>query len=399
MSGVDRVVCHEGEAATIIASLAGARLLDVTVRPRGKPDFEGAIIMGRVERFSPELDAAFVDIGQARGGFLRRVDMVGFENGRPPPAGMPLLVQISRDPTEDKGARLTMNLGLVGRFVVFKPHEQEVTFSRRIEDDALRGRLAAAMASVGAGEEGGFTVRTVAATVAPELVAREAQGLMARWESLRTRALASTPPATLHAEPHPLLRVQRDHGGTLAEIVVDDRNLGLRLRQAIDAAGDRTSLRVVEGADGAVLDSFDIAGQIETALAPRIALESGVELLFEPGQTLCAIDVDTGSAGMRQGQGPRSPLQANLEAVDEIARQLRLRNIGGIVVVDFIDMRGPHDRNQLQGAMAARLAEDPVPTQVVGMTRLGLMEITRARRGPPLARALGEAGMLEGEGR
>ncbi len=399
MSGVDRVVCHEGEAATIIASLAGARLLDVTVRPRGHQDFEGAIILGRVERFSPELDAAFVDIGQARGGFLRRVDMVGFENGRPPPAGMPLMVQVSRDPTEDKGARLTMKLGLVGRYVVFKPHEQEINFSRRIEDAEIRGRLAAAMTSAGAGEEGGFTVRTVAATVAPEQVAQEAQGLTARWESLRARALASTPPATLHAEPHPLLRVQRDHGGTLAEIVVDDRNLGLRLRQAIDTAGDRTSLRVVESADGAVLDSFDIAGQIETALAPRIALASGIELLFEPGQTLCAIDVDTGSAGMRQGQGPRSPLQANLEAVDEIARQLRLRNIGGIVIVDFIDMRGPHDRNQLQGAMAARLAEDPVPTQVVGMTRLGLMEITRARRGPPLARALGEAGMIEGEGK
>jgi ribonuclease G len=399
MSGIDRVVCHESEAATIIASLAGARLLDVNVRPRGHQDFEGTIILGRVERFSPELDAAFVDIGHTRGGFLRRVDMVGFEDGRPPPAGMPLLVQVSRDPTADKGARLTMNLGLVGRYVVFKPHEQEVSFSRRIEDPDVRGRLAAAMTAAGAGEEGGFTVRTVAATVAPEAVAREAQGLTARWESLRARALASTPPATLHAEPHPLLRVQRDHGGSLAEIVVDDRNLGLRLRQAIDSAGDRTSLRVVEGADGAVLDSFDIAGQIETALAPRIALASGVELLFEPGQTLCAIDVDTGAAGTRQGQGPRSPLQANLEAVDEIARQLRLRNIGGIVIVDFIDMRGPHERNQLQGAMAARLAEDPVPTQVVGMTRLGLMEITRARRGAPLARALAEAGMLEGEGR
>lgn len=399
MSGVDRVVCHEGEAATIIASLAGARLLDVTVRPRGRPDFEGSIILGRVERFSPELDAAFVDIGQPRAGFLRRVDMVGFENGRPPPAGMPLLVQVSRDPTEDKGARLTMNLGLVGRYVVFKPHEQEIGFSRRIEDAEVRNRLTAAIAAVGAGEEGGFTVRTVAATAAPEVVAQEAQGLTARWESLRARALASTPPATLHAEPHPLLRVQRDHGGSLAEIVVDERTLGLRLRQVIDMAGDRTTLRVVDGADGAVLDSFDIAGQIETALAPRIALASGVELLFEPGQTLCAIDVDTGSAGTRQGQGPRSPLQANLEAVDEIARQLRLRNIGGIVIVDFIDMRGPHDRNQLQGVMAARLADDPVPTQVVGMTRLGLMEITRARRGPPLAHALGEAGMLEGEGR
>jgi len=399
MNGADRIVCHEGEAATIIATLAGARLLDVTVRPRGRPDFEGSIVIGRVERFSPELDAAFVDIGQPRAGFLRRVDMVGFDEGRPPPAGMPLLVQVTRDPTEDKGARLTMNLGLVGRFVVFKPYEQDVTFSRRIEDDAVRRRLAEAMAAAGAGEEGGFTVRTVAAGAPPDAVSREAKGLTARWESLRARALASTPPATLYSEPHPLLRLQRDQGGALAEIVVDDRPLGLRLRQSIDAAGDRTQLRIVEGGEGAVLDSFDIAGQIETALAPRIALASGVEILFEPGQTLCAIDVDTGSAGTRQGQGPRTPLQANLEAVDEIARQLRLRNIGGIVIVDFIDMRGPHDRNQLQGAMAARLVDDPVPTQVVGMTRLGLMEITRARRGLPLARALGDAGMLEGEGR
>ena len=390
MSAVDRLVCYGGARATLVARLGGERLVSVDVHPAGRDDRAGSILLARVERFAPELDAAFVDIGGGRGGFLRRQDMVGFDR-EPPPAGMPLLVQIVRDAVADKGARVTMNIGLAGRYLVFKPHEQDVAFSRRIAGEAERARLALAARSCG--EEGGFTVRTAAVGAAADLVTREGLALIGRWDGMRSRALAASPPFVLHAEPHPVLRLQRDHGGELAEIVVDDRPLAIRLRQAIDSVGDHTVLRVVDPSEGSVLDVADVGGQIEAALAPRIVLPSGVELLFEPGRTLCAIDVDSGATTGRGARPARSPLEANLEAAVEIARQLRLRNIGGIVVVDFIDMRPQADRNRLQAALAAHVLDDIVATQVVGMTRLGLMEITRARLGPTLADALAAVGM------
>ncbi|MCW5749339.1 MAG: ribonuclease E/G, partial [Alphaproteobacteria bacterium] len=163
--------------------------------------------------------------------------------------------------------------------------------------------------------------------------------------------------------------------------------LALQVRRALESLGDLAEFRVVIGG-GDVLDTHDAAGQIDAALRPHVVLASGVELLFEPGRTLCAIDVDSGSAGMRQGQGPRTPLEVNLEAAEEIARQLRLRNVGGIIIIDFIDMRAPGDRARVQALLADRVADDPVLTQVVGATRLGLVEMTRARRGPTLEQAI-----------
>jgi ribonuclease E/ribonuclease G len=311
--------------------------------------------------------------------------MIGFDDDRPQ-AGLPILVQVTRDALEDKGARLTMNIGLVGRYLVFHPHGEGAQLSRRVSDEAARQRLLAAVDRVGA-DEGGWVVRTAAAIASPEAVASEGQALLVRWDSLRTRALALRPPTVLAAEPHPLLRAVRDRGGSLVEVTLDDRALALQVRRALDSFEDRAEMHVVIG-DTDVLDAHDVAAQIERALQPQLVLPSGVEILFEPGRTLCAIDVDSGSAGMRQGQGPRSPVDVNLDAAEEIARQLRLRNIGGIIVVDFIDMRVPGDRARVQALLAERVADDPVPTQVIGPTRLGLMEITRARRGPTLADAI-----------
>jgi ribonuclease E/ribonuclease G len=303
-----------------------------------------------------------------------------------PQAGLPILVQVTRDALDDKGARLTMNIGLVGRHLVFHPYGEGKQLSRRVLDPSARARLLAAIDDLGA-DEGGWVVRTAAAGVSPETVASEGRALLVRWDGLRTRALVQRPPIVLSAEPHPLLKALRDQGASLAEVTLDDRPLALQARRTLDLFEDRAELRLA-GGNGDVLDTHDVAGQIEAALRDGIVLPSGVEILFEPGRTLCAIDVDSGSAGMRAGAGPRTPVEVNLDAAAEIARQLRLRNIGGIVVVDFIDMRAPGERARVQALLAERVADDPVPTQVVGMTRLGLMEITRARRGPTLAQAM-----------
>jgi ribonuclease E/ribonuclease G len=137
-----------------------------------------------------------------------------------------------------------------------------------------------------------------------------------------------------------------------------------------------------------VFDIDDVSGQMDAALADRIALESGVEVMFEPGQTLTAVDVDSARAGSRQGRAPRRPVDVNLEAAACIAQQLRLRNIAGAIVVDFVNMRSAYDRDKVQAAMADALREDPVPSQTFGFTRLGLFELTRARRGASLSAQL-----------
>jgi ribonuclease E/ribonuclease G len=170
-------------------------------------------------------------------------------------------------------------------------------------------------------------------------------------------------------------------------VILDDRALARALQDEMDLNREKIRVRWHNG-PMPVFDIDDVSSQMDAALAERIALESGVELLFEPGETLTAVDVDSGGAGGRQGRAPRRPVEVNLEAAPSIAQQLRLRNIAGAVVIDFINMRSAYDRDKVQAALVEALRDDPVPTQVYGFTRLGLFELTRARRGPTLAAQL-----------
>jgi Rne/Rng family ribonuclease len=190
--------------------------------------------------------------------------------------------------------------------------------------------------------------------------------------------------ARIPGERDPIERMLRDFGAGLEEVIIDDRAMARTLQDEMDRRQERIRVRWHNG-PMPVFDVDDVAGQIDTALAPRIALPSGVEVLFEPGETLCAVDVDSASAGGRQGRAPRRPVEVNLEAAPAIAQQLRLRNIAGAVVVDFVTMRSAYDRDKVQAALAEALRDDPVPTQVYGFTRLGHFELTRTRRGTTLA--------------
>jgi len=331
----------------------------------------------------PELDAAFIDIGIGRSGFLRAEDRAGIDDW--PPAGAPLLVQLRNEGDGDKGPRLTMNLAVSGRYVVYHPLGSGTGFSRRIEGESERERLAGHVNGL---LEGGVVLRTAAAGATAELLCADAGHVLERWESLRTQAFSNPPPADLSArvpgERDPIARVLRDHGAALEEVILDDRAMARALQDEMDRRQEKIRVRWHNGPMPA-LDIDDVSGQIGTALAPRIVLESGVEVLFEPGETLCAVDVDSASAGGRQGRAPRRPVDVNLEAAPAIAHQLRLRNIAGAVVVDFITMRSAYDRDKVQAALADALRDDPVPTQLYGFTRLGLFELTRARRGATLA--------------
>src|SRR5579883_337148 len=325
MSRIDRLICQVLPRAFLMALTAEGRLVELQVARRDRPSLVDGVYLGRLERVMADLDAAFVDIGTGRSGFLRAEDRAGIDGW--PPAGAPVLVQVrgegESDPKgEGKGPRLSMNIAVSGRYLVYHPLGSGVSFSRRIDGESERERLAG---HVGRLLDGGIVLRTAA---------------------------AGAPAAVLQAE-------------------MDRRQEKIRVRW--------------HNGPMPAFDIDDVAGQIDTALAPRIVLPSGVEVLFEPGETLCAIDVDSAGAGGRQGRAPRRPVEVNLEAVPAIAQQLRLRNLAGAIVVDFVTMRSAYDRNKVQAALAEALREDPVPAQVYGFTRLGHFELTRARRGVTLA--------------
>jgi len=383
MSPVDRLICQVMPRAFLMALTAGGRLAELQIVRRDKPSLVDGVFLGRLERVMPELDAAFVDIGTGRSGFLRAEDRAGID-GWPPP-GAPVLAQVRNEGEGDKGPRLSMNIAVSGRYLVYHPLGSGVSFSRRIEGESERERLTGHVAEL---LEGGVILRTAAAGAPAAVLQTDAARVMERWETIRRRALDALPPADLSAripgERDPVERLLRDFGASLEEVILDDRAMARSLQDEMDRRKESIRVRWHNG-PMPVFDIDDVAGQIDTALAPRIALESGVEVLFEPGETLCAIDVDSAGAGGRQGRAPRRPVEVNLEAAPAIAQQLRLRNIAGAVVIDFVTMRSAYDRDKVQAALAEALREDPVPSQVYGFTRLGHLELTRARRGTTLA--------------
>ena len=372
--------------AFLMALVAAGRLVELQIARRDKPSRVDSLFLGRLERVMPELDAAFVDIGVGRSAFLRAEDRAGIDDW--PPPGAPLLVQVRHDAEGEKGPRLSMNVAVTGRYLVYHPVGSGVGFSRRIEGESERERLRGHVEGL---LEGGIVLRTAAAGAGPDVLRADAQQVMERWERLRKQAFDARPPADLSArvpgERDPLARALRDHGASLEEVILDDRGMARALQDAMDRLGERIRVRWHNGPMPA-FDIDDVEGQIDTALAARIVLESGVELLFEPGETLIAVDVDSGGAAVRQGRAPRRPVEVNLEAAPAIAQQLRLRNLAGAVVIDFFTMRSTYDRDKVQAALAEALADDPVPTQLYGFTRLGHFELTRARRGATLAAQL-----------
>ena len=386
MSAVDRLICHVLPKAYLMALVADGRLAELQIVRRDKPSRVENVFLGRLERVMPDLDAAFVDIGIGRSGFLRAEDRAGID-GWPLP-GAPVLVQVRNDGEGDKGPRLSMNIAVTGRYLVYHPVGAGVNFSRRIEGESERDRLRGHVEDL---LDGGIVLRTAAAGAAPDVLKADAARLTERWERIRRLALDLEPPADFSArmpsERDPVARMLRDHGSTLEEVILDDRAMARSLQDEMERLGEKIRVRWHNGSMPA-FEIDDVAGQIDTALADRIVLESGVELLFEPGETLCAIDVDSAAAAGRQGRAPRRPVEINLEAAPTIAQQLRLRNIAGAVVIDFVNMRSAYDRDKVQASLAEVLAEDPVPTQIYGFTRLGHFELTRARRGPTLAAQL-----------
>jgi len=397
---IDHVLISKSPGETRVAMVSNGRLDGLTVARDGLQSVVGNIYLGRVETVVKNLNAAFVNIGTGRDGFLAVPEVR--------PQGMPgdgkvkdsigdyvkegdaVLVQATRDAIEGKGPKLTANVNLAGVNLVFQPGRPGVHISRRIEDVALRDRLTAALEGL-CPEGDGFIVRTAAADAGPENLEKEAETLAGRWRDIRLERANTKAPALLFAEPGPGIQALRDLAAEKIEkIIVDDAEILAEIKNFCEAEAPGL-LDAVEMHSGQepMFEAFGIEELIDAALSPTVALSGGGSLIIGQTAALCAIDVNAGGAD--QGSKEQTAFDANMEAAAEAARQIVLRNISGLIVIDFLAMRDAAQKSKVLGVLKKSLASDAMSPRVFGYTGTGLVELTRRRQGLSLLHLLGGA--------
>jgi len=396
---VEEILISAGLRRHRIALVRDGRLLELYLCDADAP-WPERIILGRVKTVQSDLDAAFVGIGEARDALLPARDAAvkrGTAIARAVQEGQSLMVQVKRAAEDEKGARVSARPRLTGRALVLLPLGQDIEMSRHIKDAANRKRLQDLAPHLHRNDSGGLILRSAAAKTSDADLQAEAGNLWQQWQDIQTAAETAKPPAVLALGDDPIATVLREHSdATLARICVDDAALAGELRLVW---GDGPPTIEVHDQAAQLFDTHDLEGQIETALSSHVPLPSGGRIIIEHTQALTAIDVDSGQAtGPRSGGGSGGDQahlaqETNLEAAREIARQLRLREIGGRVVIDFIAQqnKGKGQTAALLDKFRGWLSKDPGQVRLGAMSEMGLVELTRRRRQPALALRLGEA--------
>ena len=362
----------------------------------------GNIYMGRVARVLPGMQSAFVDVGLERAAFLHVADI--WENREPGKPiekilaeGQPILVQVVKDPIGSKGARLSTQISLAGRLLVYLPasscdEDPHIGISQKIEDETGRAQLRDRLKELLPPEEkGGFIVRTLAEDAAEADLAGDLGYLRQLWAAIRERSLGATPPSLLYEDLSLAQRVLRDMvGAETARVIVDSRENHQKLAAFSQRYMPQLAGRIEHyTGERPLFDLYNVEDEIEKALSRRVELKSGGYLIIDQTEAMTTIDVNTGGfVGSRNFDD--TIFKTNLEAAQAIARQLRLRNLGGIIVLDFIDMQSDAHRAAVLEEFKRALARDRTRITVNGFTGLGLVEMTRKRTRESLAHVLCE---------
>jgi ribonuclease G len=354
----------------------------------------GDIILGRVTGVVPAMEAAFVEIGMERPGFLPLRDAKLLAKDSKPGAGISacvregesVLVQVTRDPFAQKGAQLSAAIALPGRFLVLTPGRPGIAVSRRIEDEGRRAELAALgeglLATMARGA--GLIVRTAALDASPGDLAEDAATLAEIWGGIEQKRKAARPPLMLYRDLGPVERALRDLVmGDVARVAIDDAASLEKARAYCGKAMPHMEARL-ESAPPGLFEREGLEDEITALSSPRVDLPSGGFLTIETTQALTAVDVNSGRFTQSGGREETS-LAVNLEAATEVGRQLRLRDIGGLIVVDFIQLDDPAHAARVAAALEKSLTFDRAPVRVSPMREFGIVAVTRKRRGPPLA--------------
>ena len=393
----EEVLINVTPRETRVAVIAAGVVQELLIERASGRGLVGNLYMGRVARVLPGMQSAFIDIGLERAAFLHVADI--WENREPGKPiekilaeGSPLLVQVVKDPIGSKGARLSTQVSLAGRLLVYLPHDPHIGISQKIEDENGRAQLRDRLKElVPADEKGGFIVRTLAEAAAEEELAADIAYLRQLWATIRERSLGAQPPELLYQDLSLAQRVLRDMvSAETVRVLVDSRENHQKLVAFVQRYMPQLAARVEHYAgERPLFDLYSVEDEIEKALSRRVDLKSGGYLIIDQTEAMTTIDVNTGGyVGSRNFDD--TIFKTNLEAAQAIARQLRLRNLGGIIVLDFIDMQSEGHRSAVLEEFKRALARDRTRVTVNGFTGLGLVEMTRKRTRESLAHVLCE---------
>ncbi|MDA7791428.1 Rne/Rng family ribonuclease [Opitutales bacterium] len=368
----------------------------------------GAIFKGKVQNLEAGLKAAFVNIGQEKNAFLHYWDMLPGANNDPSveivlenkkksrgkneaksvsdiprvfPIGSEIVVQITKAQIGTKGPRTTTNLSLPGRFLVLMPYAGQCGISRKIEDKAERKRLKRIIGNLSLREGMGVIIRTVGQNKPERFFVRDLHILMQQWDQIESRIKNEKDPCMLYEEPDLIGLTARDFlTDDVDRVQIDNREDYTRLIDTIQRISPKSKAKVsLFEEEIPIFQRFNIERQIEQTFMRCVKLPSGGEIVMEETEALVSIDINTGSHKGNRKDGKNFILQANLEAAAEVARQLRLRNLGGLVVVDFIDMKNRSDQRKVFQKMKASMSDDKAKHNVLPISELGILQITRQR--------------------
>ena len=400
---------HVGIEATHIAVLEGRRLLEYFVsRPSDDvTEIHGNIYLGRVQNVLPGMETAFVDIGTPKNAVLYSGDVKYDDSSKGKKSssssskakpriedvlkdGQSVLCQVVKNPIGPKGARLVQEISLAGRCVVLVPNSPVLGISKRLPD--RKSKQLRAVLELIQPEGHGLILRTAAENVTVAEIANDVERLVQQWQKIQNLAESSTSPALLYREPEATLRLIRE------EFTPEFRNVTIDSRDLYEEVADYISTAIPELADRvgyydemdeklSLLERYCVIEQLYKALSPKVWLPSGGSIIIEHTEALTVVDVNT-SKNVGKSNLEDTVLANNLEAADELARQLRLRDIGGIIVVDFVDMEVPENRAKVVKRFKDALARDKTRTQVLDISSLGLLQMTRKRIGGGLLESL-----------
>jgi ribonuclease G len=417
-----KIVINVTDHETRVALLEDGNIAELFIERGDASDIAGNIYKGRVQRVLPGMQAAFVDIGLKQAAFIYVSDIVGgnyspiddfvssnSSTGEGIPfnlyissirrdrhieelitEGQEMMVQAAKAPLGSKGARLTTHISLPGRFLVLMPASEHIGISRRIEDDIERNRLKATVESIRENNFG-YIVRTAAEGIPEEKLKYEMGFLNNLWESIQQKYKTAPAPYLLHKEVAISLRAVRDLLLHEAEkLIIDSRSGYESILKFLDEfmPSLKDSVEFYEGLEP-IFDSFNLEADISRALKKKVWLKSGGYIVIEHTEALVAIDVNTGRYVGKYNL-EETILKTNLEAVKEIAYQIRLRDIGGIIIIDFIDMEKKSNQEKVFNVLKEALKKDRSKTHVLPISELGLIQMTRKRIRKPLTRMLCE---------
>ncbi|MFP4353468.1 MAG: Rne/Rng family ribonuclease [Puniceicoccaceae bacterium] len=403
------LVINSEPLETRVALLRNGVLEKFEVERQGEDRMVGTIYKGRIQNLEPGLKAAFVDIGEPKNAFLHYWDILpaandasveivrdnqqGGEGGKPAekitvkdipakyPVGSEIVVQVTKDSIGSKGPRTTTNIALPGRFIVLMPFSGQCGISRKIEEKAERSRLKKILRELTIPEGMGVIIRTAGAGKKARYFVRDLHLLLKKWDDIQSKIGSSRKPLCLYREPDLVERTVRDFlTEEIDRVIIDDPEDHERMLGLVGQISSRSKAKINLFRENIpIFERFNVERQIEQTFMRKVPLPSGGEIVIEETEALVAVDVNTGGHKGGAKDGKDFIVRANLEAASELARQIRLRNIGGLIIVDFIDMKQKRDRNAVYQRMKQEMSRDSAKSHVLPISQLGLLQMSRQR--------------------